>query len=80
MEQPIFAFWLVIEGTTETVLQLLMQLKSIYNKNLGFVGQKLYFWTLQRGSNKKKLLIDILFCRDMFSPMTFSELPSIGVC
>ncbi len=38
-----FAFLLVIEGTTEKVLQFMMQVKSIYNKNLGFIEQKNVF-------------------------------------
>ncbi len=53
MEKRIFAFWLIIEGATEKVLQFIMQVKSIYNKNLGLIDQKAYSWTLQRGSNKK---------------------------
>jgi hypothetical protein len=32
-----FAFSLIIEGTTEKVLQFIMPLKSIYNQNLGFI-------------------------------------------
>jgi hypothetical protein len=51
MEQHIS---LIIEGTTEKVLQNVMLLRSIYNKNLGFTEQKKYFSTLQRDSNKKK--------------------------
>ncbi len=43
MEQHIFAFTLIIEGTTEKVLQFVMPLKSIYSKNLGFIAQKLVF-------------------------------------
>jgi len=43
MEQHIFAFRLIIEGATDKVLQFIMQLKSIYNKNLGFIEQKMYF-------------------------------------
>jgi hypothetical protein len=38
-----FALPLIIEGTTEKVLQSIMPLKSIYNKRLGFVEQKMYF-------------------------------------
>jgi hypothetical protein len=38
-----FALSLIIVGTTEKVLQFIMPLKSIYNKNLGFVEQKMYF-------------------------------------
>ncbi len=40
MEQRIFAFSLIIEGTTQKVLQLIMPLKSIYNKNFGFIEQR----------------------------------------
>jgi hypothetical protein len=54
MEQHVFAFSLIIEGTKEKVLQFIKPLKSIYNQNLGFTEQKLYFWTLQKGSNNKK--------------------------
>ncbi len=38
-----FAFSLMIEGTTEKVLQFIMPLKSSYNKNLGFNEQKCIF-------------------------------------
>jgi hypothetical protein len=31
------AFSLIIEGATEKVLQFIMPVKTIYNKNLGFV-------------------------------------------
>jgi hypothetical protein len=37
MEQHVFAFSLIIEGTTEKVLQFM----SIYNNNLGFIVQKM---------------------------------------
>ncbi len=55
-----FAFSLIIEGTTEMLLQLIMWLKSIYNKNLGFTDQKCIFehWEVQ---TRKTLLIDIIF-------------------
>ncbi len=43
MEQLIFAFSLSIEGTTEKVLQFLMPLKTIDNKNLSFIEQKCTF-------------------------------------
>ncbi len=43
MEQHIFAFSLIIEGTTEKVFQFIMPLKSIYNRNFGFIEQKMYF-------------------------------------
>ncbi len=38
-----FALSLIIEGTTEKVLQFMMPLKSIYNRNFGFVEQKMCF-------------------------------------
>jgi hypothetical protein len=38
-----FAFSLIIEGATEKMLQFIMPVKSIYNKNLGFTGQKMFF-------------------------------------
>ncbi len=43
MEQRVFAFWLIIKGATEKMLQFVMQFKSIYNKDLGFVEQKNVF-------------------------------------
>ncbi len=41
MEKHVFfAFSLIIEGTTEKVLQFIMTFKSIYDKNHGFIEQK----------------------------------------
>ncbi len=37
MEQRIFAFLLIIEGTIEKVLQFKMPRKSIYSRNFGFI-------------------------------------------
>jgi hypothetical protein len=39
----LFSFSLTIEGTTEKVFQIIVPFKSIYNKKLGFVEQKMYF-------------------------------------
>ncbi len=39
-----FAFWLIIEGPTEKKLQCIIQLKSIFNKNLDFIEQKMDFF------------------------------------
>jgi len=39
---------MIIEGTTEKVLHFIIPLKQIYNQNLGFIEQKMYFWTFQR--------------------------------
>jgi hypothetical protein len=63
MDQHVFAFLLIIEGTTEKVLQFIMQLKSIYHKNLGFIEQKMSFETIHSVSNKKKSSLSI----DIFS-------------
>ncbi len=74
-----FGYWLIIEDATEKVLQFIMQFKSIYVKNLGFMEWKMYFWTLQRGSNKKKSFNRHHFCHEKKFLVTFSELPSIGL-
>jgi hypothetical protein len=42
-KQHIFAFSLIIVDATEKVLQFMMPLKSIYNKNLGLIEQKCVF-------------------------------------
>ncbi len=57
MEQKVFAFVLIIEGDAEKLLQFIMQLKSIYHKNLGFFKQTMYFEVLTR----KSQLIDVIF-------------------
>jgi hypothetical protein len=36
MEQHVFAFSMIIEGTTEKVLQFSMLIMSIFNQNFGF--------------------------------------------
>jgi hypothetical protein len=74
-----FAFSLIIEGTTEKVLQFIMPLKSIYNKNLGFVEQKYIFEHNKEVQTIKNVLIDIIFVIN-FILVTFSELPSIFLC
>ncbi len=44
MEQHVFfAFSLIIEGIAEKALKFIMPLKSIYNRNFGFIEQKMYF-------------------------------------
>jgi hypothetical protein len=48
-----FAFPLIIEGTTEKVLQFLMPLVSMYNKNIGFNKQKCIFE--HNGDNKTSI-------------------------
>jgi hypothetical protein len=48
MEQRLFAFSLIIEGTTEKALQLTMPLKSMDNQNLGLIEQKCILNTTER--------------------------------
>ncbi len=50
-----FAFSLIIEGATEKVMHIIKPLKSIYNKNLGFIEQKCIF-EHSRGSNNEKCI------------------------
>jgi hypothetical protein len=68
-----YVFSFVVEGTTEKALQF----KSIYNKNLCVVEQKMYFSTLHRGSiNIKSInLIDIIFVKKFFSGDLFRAAP-----
>jgi hypothetical protein len=61
MEQHIFAFPIIIEGTTEKVLQFIMPLNSRYNKNLGFIEQKHIFEHNREIQTIKHLFIDIIF-------------------
>ncbi len=79
MEQHIFRISINYKITTEKGLQFIMKLKSIYNKNIGFIEQKMFFWTLQRGSNNKNLLIHTIFVVTIFSGDLFRAAP-IGLC
>ncbi len=58
------AFSLIIECTTAKVLQSIMPHKSIYNRNVGFIEQKMYFWMLQRVSSKKICINWHYFCHE----------------
>jgi hypothetical protein len=53
MEKHVFAFSLIIEDTTEKVLQFLMQKMSIFYQNLGF-NEKNVFFNTDRGPKNKK--------------------------
>jgi len=53
------AFLIIVEGTTEKVLQFIMPLELLYNKNLGFIEQKNIFEEYTEIQTKKCLLIDI---------------------
>jgi hypothetical protein len=79
MEQNFFAFSLIIEGTTDKVLQFIMPPKTIYNKNLGFIKQKMYFEHYREVQSIKSLIIDIIFLINFFL-ITFSELPPLDLC
>jgi hypothetical protein len=50
----LLAFSLIIEGTTEKVLQFIVVLKSIYNKNLGFI--EVFLNTIERFKTRKTLI------------------------
>ncbi len=51
MEQHFFAFLIDYRGQHRKDVANYDAAKSIYNQNLGFIEQKTYFWTLQRGLN-----------------------------
>ncbi len=55
------AFSLIIEGTTEKVLQFIMPLKFIYNINLSFFDQKHIFEPYGEIETRKNLLLDFIF-------------------
>jgi hypothetical protein len=79
MEQHVFALEIIIEGTTDKVIQFIMPLKSIYNKNLDFIELKCIFEHCREIQTSKCLLIDILFVTKKIL-MTCSELPSVDKC
>jgi len=56
-----FAFSLIIEGTTEKVLQFIMPIKSIYNRNLVSLNNKCIFEHYREFQARKTLVIDIIF-------------------
>jgi len=55
-----------MEAATEKVLQFIMQLKSIYNKNLCFIEQCI-FGPCREVRTRKRLLIYIIFAMIIFS-------------
>ncbi len=59
-----FAFSLIIEGTTEKKLQFIMPLKSIYNRNFGFIEQKMNFEQYREFQARNTQLIDIIFAME----------------
>ncbi len=75
-----FWFSLIIEGTTEKVLQFIMPLRSIYNQSIGVIEQILFFRALQKGSNNKGSINGHYFCHKNIFLVTFLELPPISLC
>ncbi len=65
MEQHI-AISMIIEGTTEKVLQFKMPLMSVYNKNLGFIAQICIAEHYTEVQTIKNQLIDIIFVVNIF--------------
>ncbi len=57
---------MIKDDTTEKVLQFIMQLKSIYNKKLGFVVQKCISEHYSEVQIRKSLLTDIIFVAIIF--------------
>ncbi len=60
MEQHIFCI------LTEKMQQFIMPFKSIYNRNIGFIEQKMYFWTVQRVSSKKNYWLTFFAMKKVF--------------
>ncbi len=56
-----FSFSLIIEGTTEKVLQFIMPLKLIYNKNFGFIELKCIFEQYREVQEIKTIIINNIF-------------------
>jgi hypothetical protein len=75
MEQHNFAFSLIIEGTTEKVLQYIMPLKSIYNKTLVLLNKKCTFEHYREVETRKNLLIDSIFVLKNISDDLFRFAP-----
>jgi len=66
MEQHVFEFSLIIEGSTEKVLQFIMPLRSINNQNIGFTEKYCIFEHYRRVQTIKDLLIYIIFVIKIF--------------
>jgi hypothetical protein len=77
-EQHIFAFSLNIECTTEKVLQLILLLKTIYNKNLSFIEQKCIFEHYREVQSIKNRIDIIFFTKHFYGDLFRAAL--IGFC
>ncbi len=70
-----FEFSLIIEGTTEKVLQFIMRLLSIYNKNLSFIEHKCIFEHYREVQTIKTPLTEIIFVTEKISEDLFRAAP-----
>ncbi len=61
MEQRVFAFSIITKSTTEKVMQFIMPLKSVYNKNKVSLNKKCIFEHYREIQTNKRLLIDVIF-------------------
>ncbi len=73
----IVKFSLIIEGATGKVLQFIMHLKLINNKNILLIEQKCIFEP-QKGQNKKKIIkITLFLSQNIFAVYLFRVAPYI---
>ncbi len=79
MEQHIFTFSLIIEGTKENVFQFIMPIKSFITKTFVSQNKNVFLNTTER-FKRQKYLHWHYFCRENIFLMTCSELPPIGLC
>ncbi len=61
IEQQVFAFSLIEEGTTEKVLQFMMPLKSIHSQTMFCSTKNVFLNTTERFKQEKNLLTDTIF-------------------
>jgi len=65
---------MITEGTTEKVLQFMMQIRSIYNKSFVFIVQKGAFEHCRDDLMMKNHLIGIIFVMKIFCWLHFQRL------
>jgi hypothetical protein len=81
MEQHvIFTLSLIIEGTTEKVLQFEMSLKIAYNVQFGSIEQFYIFEHCRTVKTRKRFIKRHYFCHKTSALFTFLELPPKGLC
>ncbi len=59
-------FSMIKKGAAEKVLQFIVPFKSIYNQNLDFIKQKMYFDHYRESQTIQNLLIFIIFVMKIF--------------